>query len=158
MSPSASTPLVQPRAAAELCSIDPRVDALGLTVIRLARQLRKHSGAGLTPAQLSALDSLGRNGRIRAGRLAYIEGISKPTATRLTGKLLEMGLVHRTQDETDARSWQVVLTPRGEDLLSSASTRADDFLADRLSAISRDDQQKLLEALPALVRLLDVRA
>lgn len=143
---------------AERYGIDPRVDALLLTVTRLARQLRRHSAAGLTPSQLSALDSLGRQGCIRAGRLAEIEGISKPTATRLTGKLQEMGLVKRTQDDVDARSWQVALTPKGQDLLTSAGTRADEFLANRISAIPRDDQKKLLEALPALVQLLDAKA
>jgi DNA-binding MarR family transcriptional regulator len=157
MSLSASNPLFQLQTAPERCIIDPRVDALRLTVTRLARQLRKHAAAGLTPAQLSALDSLGRQGRIRAGRLAQIEGISKPTATRLTGKLQDMGLVQRTQDDIDARSWQVALTPKGKDLLTTASTRADEFLADRISAIPCDDQQRLLEALPALMRLLDVK-
>ncbi|MHC6594561.1 MarR family winged helix-turn-helix transcriptional regulator [Arthrobacter sp. C152] len=158
MSLSAFNPPVRPQAAAKLCSIDPRVDALRLTITRLARLLRKHSGAGLTPAQLSALDSVGRHGRIRAGRLAQIEGISRPTAARLTGKLEEMGLVKRTQDDTDARSWQVALTPVGEHLLYVASVHAHEFLADRISAMPHSDQRRLLESLPALVRLLDTKA
>lgn len=157
MSLSASSPLVRPQTAANFCSIDPRVDALRLTVTRLARLLRKHPGAGLTPAQLSALDSLGRHGRITVGRLAQVEGISRPTAARLTGKLQGIGLIKRTQDEADGRSWQVALTPLGEDLLSVASMHADEFLADRISAIPYSDQHRLLEALPALVRLLDAK-
>jgi DNA-binding MarR family transcriptional regulator len=157
MSASASDPLPQPALETGQPSMDPSVDAFRLTVTRLARQLRKHSAADLTPTQLSALDSLGRQGRIKAGRLAQIEGISKPTATRLTGKLQDMGLVERTQDDVDARSWQVELTPKGEHLLATASTRADEFLASKISAISRDDQRKLMEALPALVRLLEIK-
>jgi DNA-binding MarR family transcriptional regulator len=137
---------------------DHRVNSLRLTVARLERQLRKHSGAQLTPTQMSALNILARHGRIRVGRLAQIEGISRPTATRLTGKLEDMGLVDRTQDDGDARSWQVALTPEGESLLALASMRADEYLERQISALSPDHQRSLLEALPALVRLLEAKA
>jgi DNA-binding MarR family transcriptional regulator len=139
-------------------TVDPRIDSLRLTVTRLARQLRKKSGTELTPTQMSALNVVGRHGRIRAGRLAEIEGISKPTVTRLTGRLEDMGLVERTQDDADARCSQLGLTPKGEALLVQASRRADEYLASQISVLHPGDQRRLLEALPALIRLLEIKA
>lgn len=134
------------------------VDSLRLTVTRLARRLRKNSGASLTPSQMSALTTLERQGSIRIGRLAELEGISKSTATRLTGKLEDLGLVERIQDDSDARSWQVGLSSEGDRLLTMSSIRADEYLARQMSGLDPDDQRRLLEALPALERLLEIKA
>lgn len=135
-----------------------RTAQLRLTVTRLARRLRKHSGAELTPSQMSALTSLERHGALRIGRLAEIEGISKSSVTRLVDKLETMGLVERTPDESDGRSWQVGLTAPGVELLAESSRRADEYLARQLDALSADDQRRLRAALPALARLLEVKA
>jgi DNA-binding MarR family transcriptional regulator len=76
----------------------------------------------------------------------------------LTGRLEEMGLVDRTQDDADARCSQVGLTPKGEALLVQASRRADEYLASQISALHPGDQHRLLEALPALIHLLETKA
>ncbi|SDW60630.1 hypothetical protein SAMN04487912_103546 [Arthrobacter sp. cf158] len=95
---------------------------------------------------------------MRVGRFAEIEGISNPTATRLTGKLQQMRLVDRTRDDTDARSWKVRLTPMGERLMTEASGRAGQYLSAKFSSLPSKDQHALLEALPALVQLLETKA
>jgi DNA-binding MarR family transcriptional regulator len=106
---------------------------------------------------MSALNVLGCMGHMRVGRLAQIEGVSKPTATRLAGNLERMGLLDRTPDGSDARSWQVGLNLKGERLLVEASRSADDYLADKLANLPTDEQQRLRDALPALVHLLDIK-
>ncbi|MFF1831361.1 MarR family winged helix-turn-helix transcriptional regulator [Paenarthrobacter sp. NPDC058040] len=136
----------------------PHASALRLTVTRLARQLRKNSGTALTPAQMSALDVLGRKGPLRLGHLAKLEGISKPTATRLTDKLEDTALVERVHDDADGRSCHIRLTAKGESLLTDASRGADQFLSSQLSALTPPDQLALKQALPVLTRLLETNA
>ncbi|MFE5839009.1 MarR family winged helix-turn-helix transcriptional regulator [Arthrobacter sp. NPDC056493] len=151
-------PLTSPDANPNFPPDDPPVDSLRLAVGRLARRLKKHSGSDLTPAQMSALTSLRRQGCVRMGRLAELEDISRPTATRLIGMLQDMGLAQRVHDTADARSCMVELTPDGDRFLASASLRADEYLARQISALQPDDQRRILEALPALQRLLANKA
>lgn len=135
-----------------------QVAPLRLAALRLHRRLRKHSDAGLTPSQLSALTTLERHGEMPIGRLAEREQISKSSVTRLVVKLENMGLVRREVDANDGRSWRVALTERGRHLLATSSARADAYLARQITALPTRDRQLLLAAIPALERLLDVKA
>lgn len=134
------------------------VAPLRLATLRLARRLRKHAGTGLTPSQQSALTTLERRGPMRVGQLAEREQIGKSSVTRLVAKLEGLGLVERTQDAADGRSWWVALTDQGADLLATSSKRADDYLARQLAELSPADQRRLFAALPVMERLLDVKA
>ena len=71
----------------------PAVDVTRLRVAlaRLARRLRKHELAGLTPTQLAALATVERSGPMRLGDLAAAEGIAPSTLTRLVTALEESG-------------------------------------------------------------------
>ena len=144
--------------ASERPSSTTEASGLRLAITRLARRLRKHSGAATTPSQLSALTTLERRGRVRIGRLAELEGISKSTATRLTANLEAQGLVQRTQDADDARSWNVELAAAGVDLLHSSSERSDAYLTRQIDALTAADRRRLFAALPVLERLLESKA
>ena len=134
------------------------VAPLRLVTFRLARRLRKHAGTGLSLSQQSALTTLERRGPMRVGQLAEREQISKASVTRLVARLEELGLIERRQDQSDGRSWWVELTDRGSELLASSSRLADSYLAQQVAVLAPDDQRRLLDALPLLERLLDVKA
>jgi len=134
-----------------------QLDALRLTITRLARSMRKHSGADLTPSQMSALTTLERHGTVRTGRLAELEGISKSSVTRLADRLEALGLLSRTVDDSDARSWQVALTDEGRRLLASSNATATDYLARKIAILPVEEQGLLGAALPALEMLLTIR-
>lgn len=133
------------------------VAALRQAVIRLARRMRKHSGIAVTPSQHSALSTLERHGPMRVGELATREQIGKSSVTRLVAHLEELGLVSRHSDSADGRSWRVELTADGRDLLATSSEKADAYLARQVAALPAADQQRLLAAVPALERLLEVK-
>lgn len=134
------------------------IAALRQTVIRLARRMRKHSGLDLTPSQQSALSTLERHGPLRVGELAAREQIGKSSVTRLVARLEALGLVARHSDSSDGRSWRVELTDGGRELLAASSEKANAYLSRQVAALPEDDQRRLHEALPALERLLDVKA
>jgi DNA-binding MarR family transcriptional regulator len=133
---------------------DGDVAALRLVVLRLARRLRKHSGAQMSPSQLSALTVLERHGPLRLGDLVRREQIGKSTGTRLVANLEAKGLVQRVGDETDGRITYVDLTPLGSKHLAEATKRATSYLRRQLDALGPADQSTLLAALPVLERML----
>ena len=95
----------------------PAVDVTRLRVAlaRLARRLRKHELAGLTPTQLAALATVERSGPMRLGDLAAAEGIAPSTLTRLVTALEESGYERRNAAPSAARASTLVITPRGHD-------------------------------------------
>jgi DNA-binding MarR family transcriptional regulator len=135
-----------------------RVTTLRMVTLRLTRRLRRHSGIALTPSQLSALSALERHGPMALGRLAEHEQIGKSTLTRLISRLEELDLVDRERGDPDGRSWVVALTEEGKRLSYETGLRADAYLARQIAALDPKDQKLINEALPALERLLEVKA
>ncbi|MPZ28647.1 MAG: MarR family transcriptional regulator [Micromonosporaceae bacterium] len=134
------------------------VGELRLSLVRLARRVRKRAATGMTPSQLSALSTIERHGSLRPGRLAEAEQINKSSVTRLVAHLEAGGLIVRTPDAEDARSSQVQLTAEGRRLMAESSHRADAYLARQIAALSPGEQRRLLAAAPVLQRLLEVKA
>ena len=84
---------------------------LRLVIARTARRLRQEAGEELSPSQVAALATIDRHGPLTPSELAGRERVQRPTATRVIARLEEAGLVDRTQDPADRRSFVVALTP-----------------------------------------------
>jgi DNA-binding MarR family transcriptional regulator len=126
---------------------------LRLAVMRLSRRLRQQSVGDITQSQLSALSTVEHTGPIPLGELADIERVAPPSMTRIAAGLEERGLVARTVDASDRRVARVEITDAGRELIAETRTRRDAFLASRLAALSPEDQETLVRALPLLERL-----
>ena len=135
----------------------PAVDVTRLRVAlaRLARRLRKHELAGLTPTQLAALATVERSGPMRLGDLAAAEGIAPSTLTRLVTALEESGYVRRHADPSDARASTMVITPRGHDTLERLRTESTLVLAASLQLLTPAQRSALADALPVLELLAE---
>ena len=83
---------------------------LRLAVNRMARRLRQEANTQLGPASIAALATIERSGPLTPSEVARVEGIQRPTATRILGRLTEAGLVSRTTDPSDGRSSIVQIT------------------------------------------------
>jgi len=135
----------------------PAVDVTRLRVAlaRLARRLRKHELAGLTPTQLAALATVERSGPMRLGDLAAAEGIAPSTLTRLVTALEDSGYVRRYADPSDARASTLAITPRGHDMLERLRTESNLVLAASLRLLTPAQRAALAEALPVLEQLAE---
>ncbi len=122
--------------------------------MRLSRRLRREAGSGLPPALDSALTTIGRRGPISPSELAQLEGVRRPTATRLLAILEYRGLVVRTPDPRDRRSCRVAVTEPGRALLRESRTRRDAYLARRLASFEPAERATLDRALALLERFI----
>jgi DNA-binding MarR family transcriptional regulator len=148
----------------ETTSIDGDVSApnvlagrLRLSMLRLARQLRRRDPSELTIAQLSALATVVRAGSVGVGQLAEIEGLPSPAATRLADKLEAAGLVSRHANPADRRGVQLVATAEGVGLVARRAQVGNAWLAERLSALSKTDRLAIERAVTLLESLVTHR-
>jgi DNA-binding MarR family transcriptional regulator len=128
---------------------------LRLAVARTARRLRQEAGEELSPSQAAALSTIDRHGPLTPSELADRERVRRPTATRLIAVLEDAGLVDRTRDPLDGRSFLVALSPAGRELLARVRTRKNAYLSRRLRELSPDDRATLDHASAILERLLE---
>jgi DNA-binding MarR family transcriptional regulator len=135
----------------------PEIDVTRLRVAlaRLARRLRRHELAGLTPTQLAALATVGRSGPMRLGDLAAAEGIAPSTLTRLVTALEDSGYVRRFPDPTDARASTLAITSQGHDVLERVRTESTLVLAASLQLLTPAQRSSLADALPVLEQLAE---
>ena len=91
-----------------------RID--GALAQRLDQRLRAY---GLTPAQLSALAQLDveHPGTLTGAQLADRSGVTAQSMSAAIARLLERGLVSRTQSAVHGRRLDVTITPSGAELL-----------------------------------------
>jgi DNA-binding MarR family transcriptional regulator len=150
ISPSAADPSL---ISAESGVID--VTRLRVALARLARRMRRHELAGLTPTQLAALSTVERIGPLRLGDLAAAEGIAPSTLTRLVTALEELGYVRRDADPKDARASTLAITINGHETLERLRAENSALLTQQLMLLAPEQRAALATALPALEALAD---
>jgi DNA-binding MarR family transcriptional regulator len=134
--------------------------SLGIALLRFGRSLRRRSGVELSPSLVSALVAIRRHGPLTPSELADHERVKRPTATRFVACLEHAGLVARTADPDDGRSYRVAVTQPGSELLDSARRQQDAYLAERLELLDVEELATLDRATEILERLVaeDCRA
>src|ERR1700749_3207949 len=83
---------------------------LRLAVTRTARRMRQEAGTGLSPSQVSALAPIERHGPLSPSEPAARERTKAPRATRLIGRLEELGGVEGASAPADARRSALAIT------------------------------------------------
>ena len=132
---------------------------LRLAIARMARRLRQDAldaeGAPLSPSLTAALATVEVHGPLTPSELATRERVQRPTATRIVGRLVDLGLVERTADPRDGRAALISVTREGRDLLRRLRTRKNAYLARRLRDLDPADAAALERAAEVLERMLD---
>jgi DNA-binding MarR family transcriptional regulator len=126
---------------------------LRLAIGRIGRRMRSYGGVGPTPSQVSALATLEKHGPLRIGDLAWREGVTAPTMTRVVAALEQQGHLERTADPDDGRSSLVGLGNSGRALLEDLTRDRTAYLASQLASLTEEQRRLLEAALPVLEAL-----
>jgi DNA-binding MarR family transcriptional regulator len=128
---------------------------LRVAIFRTARRLRQEAGAELGPALLAALGTIERHGPVTPSELADLEGVKRPTATRMIARLETEGLIERTRDPGDRRSSLVTVASAGAALLRRLRKRRTAYLARRLRELEPGEVAVLARATEVLERMIE---
>lgn len=138
------------------------MDAWALTdvVTRLRRVLRAsirtdYSWESLPMAQVEILQRLRDEPELRINDLAARHRLASTTVSVLVQQLVVAGLVTRTPDPADRRAVRLALTPVGLKTLDEWLAAHERRLQAALRRLDKADRAAVLDALPALTRLVD---
>jgi len=146
-----------PPAPADLAAL---AEGLRPSVLRLSRQLRRQSHQlGLSPIDAMVLGRVMKMDGIGLSELADAEQISRPTMSAQVKRLEAAGFLARlAPDAEDRRRVGLTLTPAGRKALEAVRRRRNDWLAQRLAALTPEARASLTGALAALAQLAGERS
>lgn len=130
-------------------------DRLRRAITRTARRMRHEAGGPLTPTQLATLASVSRLEPTTPGRLAEVEGVRRPTMTRVLSHLMDAGMLDRRTDPDDGRCHLITITEAGRDCLGEQRSRKSAWLARVLDQLEPEDVRTLERAAAILEHSLE---
>jgi DNA-binding MarR family transcriptional regulator len=124
-------------------------------ITRTSRALRQEAAVetGLSPATTAALATINRSGPLTPSELAELERVKRPSMTRTLGCLERQGLIERTRDPADGRSFLVAISGAGRERLARLRRRKSAYLARRLRKLDPDEVATLARAAELLDRM-----
>lgn len=124
---------------------------LRVVIARVGRQLNASAaGEGLTPSQASALGVIAVRSPLELSRLTALEGLNPTMASRVVGKLEELGLIRRISNPHDLRSVSLEITDEGTVVNDHVRAARALVVARCLAGMPEESRRALAEALPAL--------
>jgi DNA-binding MarR family transcriptional regulator len=105
---------------------------------------------GLSAAQLGALFQV-RRGSSGVSDLGDDLGVSSSAASQMLERLVQQGLIVRSEDPDDRRVKQIALTERGTALLDGSIRAREGWLSELAETLSDREAQELIAALRLLI-------
>lgn len=112
---------------------------------------RRVAGEGATVAEWVFLRALYDERSLSPSLLAEKMGMTKGAISKLADRLMEKGLVSRTEDEADRRAHHLALSAEGRAKVPQLAALADANDAEAFSVLSADDRAELDRLLKLLV-------
>jgi MarR family transcriptional regulator, organic hydroperoxide resistance regulator len=104
----------------------------------------------LTIAQLKSLFFIADRGKTNFKKLADALGVTPPNVTGIVDRLVEHGLVSRTENPEDRRIMLLQITAKGRNLLHNLQQNRASHMATILGKLSDDDLSALVRGMKAL--------
>ena len=114
---------------------------------KLALERHPLDGSGVTPPQLSTIDSVARSPGCGLQQVASDLGVTPPSASAAVHRLEEAGLLERQPDPEDGRAIRLFLTAQGQALYEQALGFRRQKMRRLLSGLIPEDQETLLHLL-----------
>jgi DNA-binding MarR family transcriptional regulator len=137
-------------------STDPLVDALqDWLVVSMHRSIRHFicysRESGLSMSQLGALFHIQHLGRSGVTDLGDHLGVTSAAASQMLGRLVQQGLILRSEDPSDRRVKQIVLTNKGRQVLQESVRAHQVWLVDLAQTVSGSEKETITAALGILI-------
>jgi DNA-binding MarR family transcriptional regulator len=113
--------------------------------IRYARQ------SGLSVPQIGALLHIQRENCSGVSNLGDHLGVTSAAASQMLERLVQQGLISRTEDPNDRRVKQLLLTDKGKQILHESIRARQGWLDDLSEALSPSEQEQVNTALQLLI-------
>jgi len=106
---------------------------------------------GLTMAQLGAMFHIHQKGACGVSDIGSDLGVTNSAASQMLERLVQLRLITRSEDPTDRRVKQIVLTDKGRQILQESSRANQDWLEDLVQTMAADEQVQVRSALVILI-------
>jgi MarR family transcriptional regulator, organic hydroperoxide resistance regulator len=106
----------------------------------------------LSIAQLKSLLFIAAKGKTNFKKIAEALGVTPPNITGIIDRLVEQGLVSRTENSEDRRIMLLQVTDKGQQLLTNLRESRVNFFKQVLSRMKQDELQCLSQGLAALIK------
>jgi DNA-binding MarR family transcriptional regulator len=124
------------------------MDALRSLVRALGSSARRSTSSGhVTGARLFALRAIGRAPGISVNDLAAVTFARQSTVSEVVAALVQLGLVQRKSDTSDARQVHLTLTARGRRAVETTDPTAQERLLAGLEALPPRARESLAQGL-----------
>lgn len=126
-------------------------------IVRAAHRLVRMDcdDLSLTPHQMLILRVLELHGPLTVGELRREARAAQSTMSEMVGRLARAGYVHKKPAPDDRRSVQVGITANGKAILAARLREMSRRHHTVLSALSDEDQERMLAAFQTIVELMD---
>jgi DNA-binding MarR family transcriptional regulator len=106
---------------------------------------------GLSMSQIGALFRVFHSGNCAVSDISGEVGITIAAASQMLDRLLQQGLILRSEDPTDRRMKQIVLTEKGRQALQEIISARQSWFENLDSSLSECERKQIVDALKILV-------
>jgi DNA-binding MarR family transcriptional regulator len=121
----------------------------------MQRSMRDFMGyareSGLSMSQLGAMFQIRRRGCSGVTDLGDDLGITSSAASQMLERLVQQGLILRSEDPSDRRVKQIVLTDKGLQVLQESIRARQGWLYDLAETLSSSEKEAIIPALNILI-------
>ncbi len=107
---------------------------------------------GMSLPQFVTLINLHRKGIAGVSDIGDDLGVSSAAASQMIERLVQLGLLERSEDPHDRRAKRIILTSRGRELLEKGMQARARWLDDLARALTPEQQETIIAALDLLTQ------
>jgi DNA-binding MarR family transcriptional regulator len=112
--------------------------------------IRFSKDSGLSMAQMSALFHLHHGSRCGVSGIGDLLGVTNAAASQMIDRLVQHGLIERTEDPVDRRAKQLRLTERGRFIVRESIEVRRRWMERLIDALTGEEQSSIINALTIL--------
>lgn len=135
--------------------------SLRLLITGLHKLLRKHvsQGNNFSLTELETIGHLYRNDSLEPTELASLTRVKNQSMSQILKKLEGQQIIQRIPSEKDRRKVNISITDLGKNMVLNRKSIKDEWLKNQIEQnLTVEEQEKIIELLPVLQKLLEIRA